>query len=119
MSQVAVAAKKELNKKVPNINVAIHNDEKRPEATGKFTFINTFNAGYEGHSRMPGVPKMHPMIGGRGEWIFLLMILGVVPLYKTRRVKAENTLTGIVSSTNRYSKMELNQSSREPSKWTL
>jgi len=122
MSAAAAAshARKVLKQKVKNVNVTSHNLEKRPEAAKEFSFVNSFNAGYEGFSKAVPVPRMSPISGNRYEFIVLFAILGVVPLAFSRRIKHENQLHKITPvSTNKWAKLDLSKEEKQPSKWTL
>ena len=57
-----------------------------------FGFIGSFNMGYEGFSKPISQTRMHPILGGRGEYLVLLGLLGVIPLLVSARKKNEDAL---------------------------
>ena len=87
--------------KVPNINVTEHNVERRPGLT-KFTFMNSFNMGYEGFSEPLPLARMHPVWGMKGEYILLVFTLFLIPAVSLNRKKKESLLRGLILTNNRY-----------------
>ena len=87
-----------------NINVTAHNKELRDDyKNANYTFWNSFNLGYEGFSKPVKVPKMHPIVGNRGEFLFLALLFPVIWLMKTAREKNEIGIRKQLGySTNRY-----------------
>ena len=74
-----------------NINVTEHNLDKREEfQTQSPTFWNTFNMPYEGFSKPWTPPRMHPIIGNRGEFLFLALFFPAVLILRATREKNEN-----------------------------
>ena len=74
--------------------------------------------GYEGFSRPLALPRMHPIYGGKGEWIFLLGLVALVPLLKGARKQNEDALRHQVKTNNRYAVLDLPLHERQPSRWT-
>jgi hypothetical protein len=83
-----------------------------------FSFLNTFNMGYEGFSKPLALQRMHPVYGGKGEYFFLLCLFALVPFFKDARKKNEDALRSEVKVNNRYAEMVLSPQLREPSQWT-
>ena len=80
--------------------------------------MRTFNMGYEGFSRPHALVRMHPVLGNRGEYLLLLALFGLVPLFRNSRKNNEEALRDIVKTTNRYELVE-NDRARLPSTWTM
>ena len=59
---------------------------------------------------------MNPILGNKGEYLWLLAFLGLLPLLATGRKSNEDGLRQVVKTTNRYAKMDLDASSRQLSK---
>ena len=104
--------------KVPNVNVTDHNVERRPGMT-KFSFINTFNMGYEGFSEPLPLARMHPVWGMKGEYILLMGTLIAIPLFSIMRKKKESLLRGLILTNNRYAMVQLSHTDRRPCTWDL
>ena len=86
-----------------NINVSPHNKEQRQGIEGQVGPINSFNMGYEGFSRAWHQDKMHPVIGGKGEYLFLALLIPAVIFLKSSRTKNEDGIrSALGNSTNRY-----------------
>ena len=56
---------------------------------------------------------MDPIIGGRREFLWLLVLMGVVPMIAYGRKSNEDGLRSEVKATNRYAKMTLDEKSRK------
>ena len=56
---------------------------------------------------------MNPIIGGRREFLWLLALMGVVPMIAYGRKSNEDGLRSEVKATNRYAKMTLDEKSRK------
>ena len=96
----------------PNLNVASHNVERRPQYKEDFNFWTTLNIGNEGFSHCHIVNDMNPIYGSRNEWIWLFGILLCIPLLATGRKTNEDGLNAAVgNATNRYAKMNLDGAS--------
>ena len=86
----------------------------RKEVTGKLTFFNTFNMGYEGFSKPWKTPKMNPISGGRNEFMFLALLVPAVLLLKSARQKNEEAVRSALGyANNRYAHLATVQ----PSQW--
>ncbi len=83
-----------------------------------FSFLGTFNMGYEGFSRPLSLNRMNPIWGNKNEFLFLLGLIALVPVIKSARKKAEDGLRAQVKTTNRWALMDLEHKDRQPSKWT-
>lgn len=83
-----------------------------------FSFINSFNMGYEGYSKPLPLERMNPVWGNKGEYLALLGLFALVPLVKSARKKNEDALRATVQSNNRYAELPLSHEERKPSKWT-
>ena len=83
-----------------------------------FSFLGSFNMGYEGFSKPLPLARMHPVYGNKGEWLFLLGLFALVPIVKSSRKKNEDALRATVKANNRYEVMNLSHQDRQPSKWT-
>ena len=57
-----------------------------------FTFVGSFNMGYEGFSKPLAYPHSHPILGNKGEYLLLLGILALIPIVKNARKKNEDAL---------------------------
>ena len=85
-----------------NINVTPHNKEQR-EGLDSNTFYNTFNIGYEGFSKPWNMPTMYPVVGNRGEFLFLAIFFPSILIFKRARAKNEEGIRQELGfSTNRY-----------------
>ena len=67
------------------MNITKHNEELRKDLNVEKTFVNTFNVGYESFSSSWKLQKMHPVIGNRGEFLFLALFLPSILLLKASR----------------------------------
>ena len=83
-----------------------------------FSFMGTFNMGYEGFSRPLALNRMNPIWGNKNEFLFLFGLILLVPVIKSARKKNEDALRGQVKATNRWAIVELAHQDRQPSKWT-
>ncbi len=84
-----------------------------------FSFIGSFNMGYEGFSKPLPLNRMNPVYGNKNEFLFLFGLIALVPLVKSARKKNEDALRqqeGV--ATNRYAELPLSHSQRLPSKWS-
>ena len=72
-----------------------------------FGFIQTFNIGTEGFSKVQELPEMNPILGNRREYLWLVAFLGIVPLLAMGRKQNEDGLRAEVKATNRYAKLDL------------
>ncbi len=84
----------------------------------EFSFINSFNMGYEGFSRPLPLDRMNPVYGQRNELFVLLGLFLLVPVIKSARKKNEDALRDIAKTNNRYAELPLAHHLRQPSKWT-
>jgi hypothetical protein len=50
-----------------------------------FSFLGTFNMGYEGFSKPLPLNRMNPIWGNKNEFLFLLGLIALVPLIKSAR----------------------------------
>lgn len=83
----------------------------------EFSFLNTFNMGYEGFSRPLSLDRMHPIYGQRSELWFLLGLFLLVPLVRSSRKTNEDQLRELVKANNRYAELPLSFNLRQPSRW--
>ena len=83
-----------------------------------FSFLNSFNMGYEGYSRPLHLERMNPVWGNKGEYFALLGLFLLVPIVKSARKKNEDALRATVKTNNRYAEVPLSHEDRQPSKWT-
>jgi hypothetical protein len=83
-----------------------------------FSFLGTFNMGYEGFSRPLALNRMNPIWGNKNEFLFLLGLILLVPVIKSARQKNEDGLRSQVKTTNRWAVVDLAHHHRMPSKWT-
>ncbi len=83
-----------------------------------FSFLGTFNMGYEGFSRPLALNRMNPIWGNKNEFLFLFGLIALVPIIKSARKKNEDALRNQVKTTNRWALVDLSHKQREPSKWT-
>lgn len=83
-----------------------------------FSFLGTFNMGYEGFSRPLSLNRMNPVWGNKNEFLFLLGLIALVPLVKSARKKNEDALRQQVRATNRWAVVEMDHRLRQPAKWT-
>ena len=83
-----------------------------------FSFLGTFNMGYEGFSRPLALNRMNPVWGNKNEFLFLLGLIALVPLVKSARKKNEDALRQQVRATNRWAVVEMDHRLRQPAKWT-
>lgn len=83
-----------------------------------FSFINSFNMGYEGFSKPLPLARMHPVYGNKGEFFFLFGLIALVPLVKGARKSNEDALRSETKANNRYADMSLGHHERQPSRWT-
>ena len=74
--------------------------------------------GYEGFSKPLPLARMHPVYGNKGEFLFLLGLVALVPLIKGSRKSNEDKLRSEVTANNRYADMQLAHAERQPSEWT-
>ena len=59
---------------------------------------------------------MHPIRGNKGEYFWLVAVLGLVPLVNWGRKSNEDSLRAQVKTTNRYERLSLDSQSRQLSK---
>ena len=60
--------------------------------------------GYEGFSKGWRAPKMHPIIGNRGEFLFLALFFPIILMLKATREKNETGIRkAIGNANNKYS----------------
>ena len=85
----------------------------------RFSFINTFNMGYEGFSKPLALQRMHPIYGNKGEFVALFGLIIMLSIVKKSRKNHEDSLRKVTKATNRYAELALDANSRQPSKWTL
>lgn len=84
-----------------------------------FSFLGSFNMGYEGFSKPLPLNRMNPIYGNKNEFLFLFGLIALVPLVKGARKKNEDALRhqeGV--ATNRFAEVALTHAQRQPSKWT-
>ncbi len=85
----------------------------------EFSFIGSFNMGYEGFSKPLPLNRMNPIYGNKNEFLFLFGLILLVPLIKSSRKTNEDSLRSIEgNATNRYEELELSHANRQPSKWS-
>ena len=58
----------------------------------EFSFIGSFNMGYEGFSKPFHLARMHPILGNSGEFLVLFAFLALVPIVRSARKKNEDAL---------------------------
>ena len=85
---------------------------------GEFSFVNSFNMGYEGFSKPHSLDRMNPIYGQRSELWFLLGLFLLVPCIKKARKTNEDALRSIAQTNNRYAEMPLSHKLRLPSVWS-
>ena len=86
-----------------NLNVTEHNNERREEFGGVATFWGSWNMPYEHFSKPFHPPKMHPVSGNKGEFLFLAILFPVILLAKGSRKANEDSLRSTYGfSNNRY-----------------
>jgi hypothetical protein len=91
-----------------NTNVASHNDERREAYKGKFNFKDSWGLGVEGFSHGAHLPDMNPLTGSRGELMWLLALLVVIPVIAFGRKNNEEGVAAVLgSATNKYAKLDL------------
>ena len=89
-----------------NINVASHNDERRTQYQGDFTFKDSWGMGVEGFSHGPHLQDMNPLTGSKTEFLWLAMILLALPLLANGRKQNEAGIADALGkSTNKYAKL--------------
>jgi hypothetical protein len=96
-----------------NINVASHNQERRHNVQGDFTFWGTWGMGIEGFSKMAPMSEMHPFWGHKAEWRYLLILALVAPLIIGARKKNEDGMASQIVATNTYARVHLDDKSRK------
>ena len=85
----------------------------------EFSFIGSFNMGYEGFSKPLPLNRMNPIYGNKNEFLFLFGLILLVPLIKSSRKTNEDSLRVIEgNATNRYEELPLSHANRQPSKWS-
>ena len=72
--------------------------------------------GTEGFSSAQLLPEMNPVLGNKREYLWLMIFLGLVPLLATGRKNNEDGLRSLVTTNNRYARMNLDAQSRQLSK---
>jgi hypothetical protein len=82
-----------------------------------FSFLGTFNMGYEGFSKPLPLNRMNPIWGNKNEFLFLLGLIALVPVVKNARKKNEDVLREQVKTTNRWAIVEQSHHQRQPLKW--
>lgn len=95
-----------------NTNVASHNDERREAYKGKFNFKDSWGLGVEGFSHGAHLPDMNPLTGSRGELMWLVALLAVIPLIALGRKSNEEGVAAVLgSATNKYAKLAMDTKS--------
>ena len=83
------------------------------------SFANTFFQGVEGYSKAPHLSEMNLIIGGKGEYLAILLVFGVaIPLLHMGRKVGEDSIRSEIKTTNRYARLDLGRDS-QLSRWTL
>lgn len=92
-----------------NINVASHNNERRPEYAGQFNFPDSWGIGVEGFSHGPLLQDMDPLTGSKQEYKWLLLLVaGLIPVYYISRETQGRQMEAITGlKTNLYSELPL------------
>ena len=62
------------------------------------------------------MPEMNPILGNKREYLWLVALLGLLPLMAAGRKNNEDGLRAKVLSTNRYARMDLDAQSKQLSK---
>ena len=62
---------------------------------------------------------MNHATGGRGELVWLVGFMLVVPLLAYGRKSNEDGIQQEIKASNRYARMNLDQQSAQPSKWNV
>ena len=83
-----------------------------------FSYLGTFNMGYEGFSKPLALNRMNPIWGNKNEFLFLFGLIALVPLLQSARKKNEDALREQVKTTNRWALVDLSHKQRQPSQWT-
>ena len=73
--------------------------------------------GVEGFSRMPELQEMNPILGHKKEFIWLLAILGLLPIIASGRKSNEDGLRSEIKTTNRFARLNLDEKSRQLAKF--
>ena len=108
-TRAAPAAPRVVKYQGQNINVTPHNKELRTELTQNeaYTFFNSINMGYEGFSKSWRMAKMHPIVGNRGEYLFLALFFPAVLMLKATREKNETKLRkALGAANNKYAHLD-------------
>ena len=59
--------------------------------------------GYEGFSTAPKMNRMHPVLGNKGEFLFLALLFPALLIFKASRLKNEDGIRQALGhSNNRY-----------------
>ena len=76
----------------------------RPEGSiEKHNFINHLNIGYERFSKETPLGKMHPVVGNKGEYLFLALFFPFILLVRAARFKNEDGVRDALGhANNRY-----------------
>ena len=88
-----------------NVNVTAHNRELREDVAKleSHTFFSSMNMGFEGFSKPWKAPKMHPVVGNRGEFFYLALLFPALWFLKASRKKNEEGMRAAAGpATNRY-----------------
>ncbi len=67
--------------------------------------------GLEGFSHGVHLHDMNPLVGGKGEFKWLFGLLLILPLMATGRTSNESGVAGVIKTTNRYARMNLDAES--------
>ena len=83
------------------------------------SFANTFFQGVEGFSKAPHLAEMNLILGGKGEFLAIILFFGLaVPLLHMGRKVGEDSVRSEVKTTNRYARLDLGRDA-QLSRWTL
>lgn len=88
-----------------NINVTTHNEERRQNVKGEFSFGSTWGMGFEGFSHGTHIHNMNPLVGGKSEFKWLFGILLVLPFIAAGRNNNEKGVASAIKTTNRYERI--------------
>ena len=98
-----------------NTNITAHNPELREGINDSTSsFVRSFNMGYESFSTPVRMHQMHPVLGNRGEYFVLALLLPIAILLKSSRKKNEDGIRSeLGNATNRYAYF----ATAAPSEW--
>ena len=106
--------------KGPNINVASHNQERRTDYQGDFTFAGTWGMGLEGFSKPVHGLQMHPTVGHRNEFKWLLAVFVFLPIIGKMRRDNEQGMAAEIVANNTYSRLDFGSgNSKVETSWSL